>query len=82
MESGATAAEEVPAPPPRPASYKDILQMLEQGKTPPGIRVCPLPCPLLESQANSSAASVCAVLPKLAEFHMHPVVLYILSSLI
>lgn len=38
MESGAAAAEEVQGPPPNPASYKDILQMLEQGKTPPGIR--------------------------------------------
>lgn len=41
VESGAAAAAEVTAAPPKPASYKDILQMLEQGKTPPGIRVCP-----------------------------------------
>lgn len=40
MENSFAAEEEMPAPPPKPSSYKDILQMLEQGKTPPGIRVC------------------------------------------
>ena len=41
MERSFSGAEEVAAQPPKPSSYKDILQMLEQGKTPPGIRVCP-----------------------------------------
>ena len=28
-----------PAEPPKPSSYTEILEMLEQGRTPPGIRV-------------------------------------------
>ncbi|KAL4443228.1 hypothetical protein ABPG75_010965 [Micractinium tetrahymenae] len=32
------AASEPPKPPPHPASYMEVLEMLEKGQTPPGIR--------------------------------------------
>ena len=31
-----------PTPPPHPASYMEVLEMLEKGQTPPGIRVSEL----------------------------------------
>lgn len=38
-ELAAAASDNSPAPPPHPASYLEVLEMLERGQTPPGIRV-------------------------------------------
>ena len=45
-DSGAAAVAEAPAEPPKPAAFTDIMQMMAQGKTIPGIRVCPNPEPV------------------------------------
>lgn len=63
---------EPPKPPPHPASYMEVLEMLEKGQTPPGIRVSLPACLRLQGRHRRAAEEGAEAEAQAAAARMHP----------